>query len=96
MTTSEEAPASNVFGMGDAWNWVTETGLEVNWDNEAAQNYVEMQDDVTYYQMWLEDAASIAEKVKLIRENGCAGVAEWKLGLETSDVWAVIADNLAG
>jgi hypothetical protein len=37
-----------------------------------------------------------AEKVKLIRENGCAGVAEWKLGLETSDVWAVIADNLAG
>ena len=96
MTTSEEAPASNVFGMGDAWNWVTETGLEVNWDNEAAQNYVEMQDDVTYYQMWLEDAASVEEKVKLIGENGCAGVAEWKLGLETSDVWAVIADNLAG
>ena len=55
-----------------------------------------MQDDVTYYQMWLEDAASIEEKVKLIEEYSCAGVAEWKLGLETSDVWAVIANHLAG
>lgn len=40
--------------------------------------------------MWLEDARSIEEKMKLIDKYDLAGVACWKLGLESEDVWDVI------
>ena len=94
MTTSQEAPDSKAFGMSEARQWADERGLDMNWENEAAQYYVELQDETTYYQMWLEDVTSIEEKMKVIEENGCAGVAEWKLGLETPDVWNTISDHL--
>ena len=54
--------------MSAAANWVAERGLDMNWDKEAAQNYAEMQDDTTYYQIWLEDALSVEEKMKLIED----------------------------
>ena len=93
-TTSEEAPDSEAFGMSEAQKWVDEHGIDINWENEAAQNYVELQDGTVYYQMWREDAASIEEKMKVIEEADIAGVAEWKLGLETPDVWGVISGHL--
>lgn len=95
MTTSKEAPASKALGMADAQNWVSTNGVEVNWENDAAQNYVEKQDGGTFYQMWLEDAASIEEKMKVVEEADCAGVAEWKLGFETQDIWDVISRHIS-
>ena len=43
----------------------------------------------------LEDAQSVAEKVKLISKYELAGVAEWKLGFENSGIWSVITENLS-
>ena len=94
MTTSQAAPDSQALGMSAASGWVAERGLDTNWDKEAAQNYAEMQDDTTYYQIWLEDASSVEEKMKLIEDADCAGVAEWKLGMETPDIWDVISSHL--
>jgi len=42
----------------------------------------------------MEDAQSIAEKVKLIQKYNLAGVAQWKLGFENSSIWQTISDNL--
>ena len=50
--------------------------------------------DNSTYQIWLEDAQSIAEKVKLIPKYNLAGVAQWKLGFENSSIWQTISDNL--
>ena len=50
--------------------------------------------DNSTYQIWLEDAQSIAEKVKLIQKYNLAGVAQWKLGFENSSIWQTISDNL--
>ena len=46
------------------------------------------------YSIWLEDEKSIEEKMKLIRKAGLAGVAEWRLGYERSDVWKIISSYL--
>ena len=46
--------------------------------------------------IWLEDAKSLEEKMRVISQNQLAGVAGWKLGLETEDVWPVISENLTG
>jgi spore germination protein YaaH len=48
----------------------------------------------TRYQMWLENNASLEEKLKLVRAADCAGVAEWKLGLEKADVWDLITEYI--
>ena len=40
---------------------------------------------------WLEDADSIEAKLGIMAGNNLAGVAEWRLGFETADVWDKIA-----
>jgi spore germination protein YaaH len=35
----------------------------------------------------MEEEKSIAKKMELIRQKNLAGVACWKLGLETPEVW---------
>ena len=46
--------------------------------------------DGTVYKIWLEDAASLEEKMKLIKAENLAGVAEWSLGMENSGIWDLI------
>lgn len=40
--------------------------------------------------VWLEDARSIEEKMKIVAEYDLAGVAAWSLGGEYPQVWEVI------
>ena len=54
------------------------------------QNYAEWEADGGTYRIWLEDRQSLEEKLKVIKENGLAGVAEWSLGMEDSSVWDLI------
>ncbi|MDD6439427.1 MAG: hypothetical protein PUF93_03505, partial [Lachnospiraceae bacterium] len=45
-------------------------------------------------QIWIEDADSIAAKVRLIPQYDLAGTAAWALGFESSDIWNVITENI--
>lgn len=93
--TTGGALTSEAIGMDEAAQDVADSGTEAVWDGSVGQNYAtyETSDGATY-QIWLEDAASIAEKVKLIPKYGLAGVAEWKLGFENSSIWQTISDNI--
>lgn len=65
------------------------------WDITTGQNYGKFVNEEGFdCEVWIEDAQSVAEKVKLVPKYQLAGVAHWKLGLESSDVWSVISDNL--
>ena len=48
------------------------------------------------HQIWLEDAASLQAKLQMLRAYEIAGVSFWKLGMESGDVWELIADYTAG
>lgn len=93
-TVSPGIPTANAMGMQEAENWIRSNNLSTVWDDACAQEYVEMNSGDTRFQMWLENNASLEEKLKLIRASGCAGVAEWKLGLEKADVWNLITEYL--
>lgn len=86
-------------GIVDARAFLERRGVVPQWDEETCQNYGEFQtEDGILYQVWLEDAQSLAAKINIMKKYGIAGVAEWKLGLESgaSEVWSTIAEFLAG
>ena len=92
--TTGGALTSEAIGMDEAQKVLAENGVEAVWDGSVSQNYATFEKENSTYQIWLEDAQSIAEKVKLIPKYNLAGVAQWKLGFENSSIWQTISDNL--
>lgn len=82
--------SSEAYGMVSGANLLKDNEVTPYWDDTTGQNYGEFEADGATYRMWLEDAASIELKMKAVNEAQVAGIAAWKLGLESSDVWDVI------
>lgn len=92
--TTGGALTSEAIGMDSAQQVIAENQVETYWDTNTSQNYGTFEKEGSTYQIWLEDAQSIAAKVQLVPKYGLAGVAQWKLGFENSSIWQVISDNL--
>lgn len=92
--TREGQVSSEALDMETAQNFITNNNVEVYWDQETCQNYGQIQKGDTLYQVWLEDAQSIETKLTIMQKYDLGGVAAWKLGFETPDIWAVIAAYL--
>lgn len=82
--------SSWAYGMDEAAEIVSASGVQAEWNETAKQNYAEWEADGGVYKIWLEDNQSLEEKLKVIKANGLAGVAEWSLGMENSSVWDLI------
>ena len=81
---------SSAYGMTEAAQVVADAGAQTQWDEETMQNYAVWEADGGTYKIWLEDDQSLEEKLKVIKSNNLAGVAEWSLGMEDSGVWDLI------
>lgn len=82
--------SSTAMGMDEAQQTVADSGTQAEWDETTRQNYAQWDANGGTYKIWLEDMTSLEEKLKLIRSNQLAGVAEWRLGWENSAVWDLI------
>lgn len=69
---------------------IAQNGAQKIWLDELGQNYSEYPVGDITYRIWVEDAASIENKVKLIGNYQLAGVSAWRLGSETPDIWNTI------
>ena len=85
---------SEAIGMDQAQQTIAENNVETYWDKTTSQNYGKYDIDNSTYQIWIEDAQSVAEKVKLVSKYDLAGISAWKLGFENNGIWQVISDNL--
>ena len=81
---------SEAVSMSVAKEWLTNHGLTAEWDEETCQYYASYQDGTAFYEVWLEDVDSLNVKLNAMSSYNLAGVAAWKLGLESSDVWSLI------
>ena len=89
-TTSEVLTMAGVQKTLQSWN-VTPT-----FDASAFQHYADWTtNDGVRCQIWIEDADSIAAKVRLVPQYDLAGTAAWVLGFESSDIWNVISENIS-
>lgn len=76
--------------MNEVQNLITANAATPVWSDEVGQNYVEYQNNGVTYKIWVEDATSLEEKLKVMQSANLAGGAFWKLGLETPSVWDTI------
>ncbi|MCZ8517787.1 glycosyl hydrolase family 18 protein [Paenibacillus filicis] len=63
---------------------------------ETGQNYLEYQEDGKTIKIWMEDETSIKARMELVKKYDLAGVASWRRGYETPEVWSLIDSYLAG
>ncbi len=92
--TKDGQVTSEALDMETAQNFITNNNVEVYWDQETCQNYGQIQKGDTLYQVWLEDVQSIETKLTVMQKYNLGGVAAWKLGFETPDIWTVIGAYL--
>ena len=81
---------SKAVGMADAAAFLKDNAASAKWDDATCQNYAQFDKDGVTYKVWMEDAQSIDAKLQVMQNNNLAGMACWKLGMETSDIWDVI------
>ena len=82
--------SSKIYGMRAADALLTENDVTKTWDQESGQNYAEFTSGDSTFKVWLEDANSAEERLKIVKDNKLAGASFWKLGFETSDIWNTI------
>ncbi|MEF3302940.1 glycosyl hydrolase family 18 protein [Paenibacillus sp. GYB003] len=60
------------------------------WDPQFQQYKVEYEDGGYRYVFWLENEETVKARVDIAAKYDLAGIAAWRLGYETTDVWNAI------
>lgn len=76
--------------MNNEADFMSRAGVTAEWDEETCQNYAEWTSGNATYQIWLEDAESIAVKLNMMATKNIGGVAVWRLGYGTQAAWELI------
>lgn len=70
------------------------TNSTIKWDELAKTPYFEYSIDDKNHIVWFENSKSLSYKLDLVNEFDIAGIAIWRLGLETEDFFNVISQKL--
>lgn len=91
--TSGGEVKSQAVGMSAVQKFLSDRNIEAVWDEDTCQNYAEVQDGDSFYQVWIEDARSLEVKMNIMKSYNIGGVAAWKLGYEKGhpEVWDVLS-----
>jgi len=82
--------SSQALSMEKANTFIKENNIELIWDEKSLQYYGETEKNDTVYKIWLEDSKSLEKKASLIHKYDLAGIASWRKGFETREVWDTI------
>lgn len=82
--------STTAYSMGQIKSILEANQAEKAWEEETGQYYAQFQTEEGLNKVWIEDERSIELKMKAVSDAGTAGMAYWKLGMETSSIWNVI------
>jgi len=85
---------STTLTMAKADELLASKGITPMWLEDHAQNYFEYRENGKTYKVWMEDPASIGQKLKLVDEFSLAGMAAWRRGQEKPEVWPTVKRSL--
>jgi spore germination protein YaaH len=85
---------SKAISMNTARNILEKDNVIKLWDENAGQYYVVYSEGNKVYKIWMEDSKSIKLKTDIVNKYNLAGVAAWRRGFETEDIWTTINENI--
>lgn len=94
VTSSEGTVTDFAVPMKEISQRASDAGMTIVYDGETMQNYGEGILSNGTAQMWIEDIDSIENKCRAAAEREVAGVAAWRLGYETREVWEMIGSYI--
>lgn len=93
-TRSDSIISANAVSMESANGLIKQNNATVAWDDKSGQNIASWTDQKgDKYYIWVEDAKSIALKAALVNKYKLAGIAGWRRGYETADIWPIMSPN---
>lgn len=92
--SSNAKPTSRVYSMKNCEEFLKTNGLVKTYDEKSGQNYAEYTRGNVTYKLWIEDSDSMKKRVDIVNKYSLSGISGWQKGLETSDVWKTIKDNI--
>lgn len=92
-TNTTDGLKSKSISMHQAKELINKNKLSLSFDDVTGQSYAEYDSENGFCQIWFEDAKSLNVKMNMIKAKGIGGIAFWRLGLETEDVWDIVDIN---
>ncbi|MFD2672512.1 glycosyl hydrolase family 18 protein [Marinicrinis sediminis] len=86
--------SSKAVGMETVLNTIREKELTPVYLDDVGQHYVEYEEDGSRKRIWMEDHRSIVNRIEMVKKYDLAGVATWRRGFETADIWPLIEEHL--
>lgn len=75
--------------MTAAKKWVDENNVELTWQDKVGQYYGEIENETGSRRSGWKRQSPWTEK-DLVNQYDLAGIACWKLGFETADIWTIM------
>ncbi|WP_353096276.1 glycosyl hydrolase family 18 protein [Tissierella praeacuta] len=79
--------SSQALSMEMANKFISENNIDLTWDDKSLQYFGQMEKDGSMYKIWLEDPRSLEIKASLVHKYELAGLASWRKGFETANIW---------
>lgn len=89
-TKDGKVVSTKAISMDEAGKLAYENNATYSYSESDGQNIVSWTDGGYLYQMWMENAESINKKASFKEKYALSGIASWRRGFETIDVWGVI------
>jgi spore germination protein YaaH len=86
--------SSKTLDMDAALQLIKEKKLKPVFAEDTGQFYVEFKEGDLMKKVWIEDATSIKARAELVKKYKLAGVASWRRGFESTDIWGVLDKTL--
>jgi spore germination protein YaaH len=69
-------------------------GISVQWDQKAQVPYFKYTDETGNREVWFENSQSFEQKINLVYKYDLDGIAIWRLGMEDSQIWNVVGEQM--
>jgi spore germination protein YaaH len=89
------SPAGELLGnrallMKDLDALISAKNASLTWDSRFNQYKVEYREDGNTRVFWMENNDSMKARIEIAKKYDLAGVAAWRLGYETADLWKMM------
>lgn len=84
------------YSMIRAAEIVAENEAIITFDDQAGQHLAIYEEEGLTHKMWLEDSDSMCRRLELVKKYNLAGLAGWRRGLETPDIWETMENFFDG